>query len=449
MKEQLTFSLVSLGCPKALVDSEIILGMMVSSGYLLREELVQSDIVIVNTCCFIRDATYESMQAVADVLRLKSKGDVKRVVVYGCMAERWGEGLVSRLPGIDAVVGLASRDELPEVCRQLATSADSPSVLPSGSVFRTDENRVRLRITPRHYAYLKISEGCSNRCSYCVIPTIRGSLRSRTIDSIVAEANDLTNDGVVELNLVAQDTAAFGLDRNANSELPVLLEKLCQIENLEWIRVLYAHPVHMADEIARSIAQFEKVVKYIDMPVQHASDRILGKMYRKTEKEGLMRLVSLMREKIKDLVIRTTLLVGFPGESEDDFEELLGFVRAVRFDRLGAFKYSPEQGTAAFSMPEQIPDEVKAERYDRLMKTQQEIAFEKNRQLIGKKTKVIVDDQSDRSDHPWVGRTYGDAPDIDNKVFFVEESLKPGSIFSARVLEADGYDLIVQRAAGR
>jgi len=440
--KQIRFSLVSLGCPKALIDSEIILGLMVTNGHLLCGEVSESDLVIVNTCCFIKDAYEESAGAIRDALRLKAEGLVRRVVVYGCIAEREGSEVLTRFRGVDAVVGLNGKGELPELCVRLLGSKSDGRVFLPGVGSDSDDGQARLRVTPGHYAYLKISEGCDNRCSYCVIPSIRGPLRSRSVEALASEAEGLVNDGVVEINLVGQDTAAFGSDISIAFLLPRLISRLSSIDDLMWIRILYAHPAHLVRETIEAIAQSDKVVKYIDMPVQHASDRILKAMGRKTTKRGLLDLISTIRNEIEGVILRTTLMVGFPGESAADFDELMDFVRTVRFDRLGAFKYSREKGTAASEMPGQIPEPVKTERYERLMETQQKVAFEKNRNMVGTEVQVIVDLRSERPGFAWVGRTYGDAPDIDGKVFFADESLAPGTILKARIIGYDGYDLM-------
>ena len=444
MCNKISFSLISLGCPKALVDSEALLGKMVKNGFLLCQVPTESDIVIINTCCFVEEAAEESRTAIKEILALKLSGAVKGVVVFGCMPQRYKEDLLVKYPELDAIVGLGERDKLSEICASILSGQLSASVMVSTCFDKMLENRFRLRITPKHYAYLKISEGCGNRCAYCMIPSIRGPMRSRPMKELLIEARELASDGVVELNLIAQDTAAYGRDIHGASKLHELIHGLSGIESIRWIRMLYAHPAHITEELIGTIATNEKVVKYVDVPVQHACDRILCRMKRRMSRNELSNLLSLMRGKIDGLVLRTTLMVGFPGETEEDFEELLDFVKEQKFDRLGAFRYSREEGTEAFDFPDQVAEDLKMKRFELLMKTQQEIAFKHNKQLVGRIVKVIVDQKSEEKGSAWVGRTYGDAPEIDNRVYFSEELLTPGTILDAKIIAANGYDLIAE-----
>ncbi len=441
MSDESLFSLVSLGCPKALIDSEVILGMMATQGFVVCDTPSDSDLIIINTCGFVEDAIRESKAAIEEALSLKSEGRVRCVIVYGCMSQRLRKNLFYDFPGIDAVVGLDERDNLPSISAQ-ALRGTQPGLAVGSTSFRGMlKDRPRLRATPRHYSYMRITEGCSNNCAYCTIPSIRGSLRSRPADELVEEAEELARDGVVELNLVAQDTAAYGMERDGRSGLAQLVTRLSRIEEIEWIRILYAHPAHVGRSIVDLIACEEKVVNYIDLPIQHISKRILEAMGRKTEREEILRLIELLRRSIEGLVIRTTLMVGFPGETDREFGELLAFARSVEFERLGVFCYSREDGTRAFHLPDQVPEHVKKERYEILMETQQEIVFRKNRELEGVNLKVIVDSGCETSGFAWVGRTYGDAPEIDNRVYFTDADVNPGSILDARVTGACGYDL--------
>jgi ribosomal protein S12 methylthiotransferase len=448
VKNRFSFSLVSLGCPKALVDSECILGNMVRSGFLLCEDPEDSDLVIVNTCCFIRDARDESKATIEEMLSLKAGGVIKAVIVYGCMPQRYGERIPDQFPGVDAVVGLAHRDQLPEVCRSILSGDRAANVMVSDFAGLVGCDSSRLRITPKHYAYLRISEGCSNRCAYCAIPDIRGPLRSRPVGELLHEARELVSDGAVEMILIGQDTAAYGTDISGSSMLHILVGELSQIEQLRWIRILYAHPAHIEKELIDVIAENDRVAKYLDIPVQHASNRILKNMGRLTRKEEILSLLRAMRKRIEGLVVRTSLIVGFPGESDLDFGELLDFVREAEFDRLGVFRYSREHGTPAFDFEDQVDEETKRRRYDELMKTQQKIAFKKNKAVVGKILPAIVDGQSDRKEYSYVGRTYGDAPDIDCRLYLAGRAVSAGEIVRATVLAADGYDLMGEIESG-
>lgn len=446
MKNRHSFSLISLGCPKALVDSEVLLGRMASSGFLFCEVPAESDVVIINTCCFIEEASRESEAAIRVALALKSEEAVEAVVVFGCMSQRYREDLVAEFPGLDAVIGLDERDSLPDVSTRILSGNNPQRVLVSSGFGQIPNDRPRLRITPRHYAYMRISEGCSNRCAYCTISSIRGPMRSKPIEEVVLEAKELASDGAVEIILIAQDTAAYGCDMGSASRLPALIRELVRIDPIRWIRVLYAHPAHVTEELVDAITESEKVVNYIDIPVQHASDRILENMGRFIDRDSMLGLIDFMRERIDGLVVRTTLMVGFPGETEEDFRQLMSFVRDVEFDRLGAFRYSREVGTRAFDLPGQVPEEVKARRFEELMQAQQEIAFRKNREMVGSVVPAIVDGRSSRKRFVWAGRTYGDAPEIDNKLYIQGESLAPGTIVGAKILAADGYDLFAEMA---
>ena len=444
MCNKISFSLISLGCPKALVDSEVLLGKMVKNGFLLCHVPSESDIVIINTCCFVEEATKESRAAIEEMLALKLSGAVKGVVVFGCMPQRYKEDLPVKYPELDAIVGLRERDDLPQICSSILSGRLSARVVVSSCFDKMLDDRSRLRITPKHYAYLKISEGCSNRCAYCAIPSIRGPMRSRPMKKLLIEARELALDGVIELNLIGQDTAGYGRDIHGVSKLHELIHGLSSIESIKWIRILYAHPAHVTEELIDTIATNEKVVKYVDVPVQHACDRVLYRMKRRIDRNELSNLLSLMKGKIDGLVLRTTLMVGFPGETEEDFKELLDFVKEQRFDRLGAFRYSREEGTEAFDFPDHVAEDLKKKRFELLMKIQQEIAFEKNRKLVGKVVQAIVDERCKEKGFAWAGRTYGDAPEIDNQIYFSEESLIPGTILDTKIIAADGYDLVAE-----
>ncbi|NOZ19704.1 MAG: 30S ribosomal protein S12 methylthiotransferase RimO [Planctomycetes bacterium] len=419
-------AIVSFGCAKNLVDSEELMGLIGTAGGVVCDRAEDADILIVNTCGFIEEAKQESIRYILDALHLKKTNPSLRVIVTGCLAQRYAEALRSDVPEVDAIIGLRDFDKVLAACRLPP---------PAGTTGR-------LRLTPRHYAYLKVSEGCNNRCSYCAIPSIRGPLQSTPMDSILAQARELAADGTIELNLVGQDTAAYGLDMAGRALLPELLARLHDIDGLQWIRVLYTHPRHLTDEIIQAMASHEKVCPYIDLPIQHINGRILTAMNRKIEASAIKERIAAVRSVMPGVFIRTSIIVGFPGETDAEFQELLAFVRETRFERLGAFAYSREKGTAAFALPDQVPEEIKDERLDRLMTCQQEIAFRVNRGLIGMRVPVILDRPSDDSPDVWEGRTQGDAPDVDGMIYITGPNLRAGRIVTVRITGTEGYDLV-------
>ncbi|MEW6356876.1 MAG: 30S ribosomal protein S12 methylthiotransferase RimO [Planctomycetota bacterium] len=423
---QKKIGIVSFGCPKNLVDSEELMGMIGLSGGIVCDRAEDADILIINTCGFIEAAKEESIGYILDALQLKKDKPSFQVIVTGCLAQRSAEELRSQVAGIDRIIGLRNFAEVLAACR-LPPLAEAPA---------------RLRLTPRHYAYLKITEGCDNRCSYCSIPSIRGPMQSFPPEQLLAEARELASDGTVELNLIGQDTAAYGLDTTNPPLLPELLAQLHEIEGLQWIRVLYTHPRHLTAEIIEAMATLAKVCPYIDLPIQHISNRILSAMSRKIGSAQIKKLISTIRAKIPGVFIRTSLIVGFPGETDDDFAELLDFVRETRFERLGAFAYSREEGTPAYDLPDQVSEDVKADRLDRLMSCQQEIAFEFNRDLIGRRMPVILSRPSEDSPDVWEGRTQGDAPEVDGMIYVAGPGLHAGQIVTVRITGTEGYDLV-------
>lgn len=450
-QKHITVGFVALGCPKNLVDSERMLAEIVQAGFLLAAEPERADVVVVNTCGFIEPARIESLEAVEQAVVNKKKGHVRKVIVAGCLSQRVGEPLLDEASGVDAVVGLEHRDSIVQVIRDTLAS-DGPLVFHGPAPRAISDDRTRLRIGPAHSAYLRISEGCSHRCTFCTIPSIRGPFRSKPVELIVDEARELAAAGTVELNLIGQDTTMYGRDLQLKGGLASVLRQLEQVPGVAWIRLLYAYPTGIGDDLIETMARSEKVVHYLDIPVQHVSDRVLKAMRRPDTKDALRRLVDRLRTAVSDIVLRTTVIVGFPGETQGDFDELLEFIRWARFDALGAFTYFPEPGTPAAEMPDQIPDEVKQARFDELMLAQQEIAFDKNRQRIGSRLTCLVDSRDERpgrrgkrrSQAVATGRFYGQAPDIDSVCTIQRCSARPGQFVNVEVVGTRDYDLLVE-----
>jgi ribosomal protein S12 methylthiotransferase len=438
---------ISLGCPKNLVDSEVLLGNLAQDGFVLSGDPNSADIVIVNTCSFIDAAEVESYQAIEDALHWKREGRIKAVVVAGCMASRYREQILEKLPEIDGFLGVFDRESISDLCQRVA--ADNAEELKSqtGPIFRVTDPDIpapdtgRLRLTPRHYAYLKISEGCNHTCAFCVIPKIRGKFRSKPASSILEEAREMAGDGAKELILVAQDTTCYGLDTHRRRMLPDLLEQLADVDGVEWIRLMYMYPTLVNDAILDAMADNPKVIPYIDMPLQHMDHDMLRMMRRGMTERGQVELVQRMREKIPGLMMRTAMIVGFPGETEAQFETLCDYVREVRWERLGAFTFSREVNTAAYTMDGLIPPEEMIRRRDRVMEIQREIVLEQNQARVGSDIEIIVDGPSEREDADWIGRTYGDAPDVDCNMF-ISGPAEPGQIRKATVTGFDEYDLM-------
>ncbi|MBN1359859.1 MAG: 30S ribosomal protein S12 methylthiotransferase RimO [Sedimentisphaerales bacterium] len=433
---------VALGCPKNVVDSEKMLAQLVEAGMLIASDPSEADVVVINTCGFIEPAKVESLEAIARAVTDKRRGNVRKVVVAGCLSQRLGRRLLDQASGVDAVVSLEERDNIAAIVRR-TLAARRPFVYegpPSGSIA---DDRARLRIGPSHSAYLRISEGCSHRCSFCTIPAIRGPFRSKPAAMVLDEARELAASGAVELNLIGQDTTRYGRDLKAGIGLAGLLRELESVPQLAWLRLLYAYPTGMTDDIIGAIAQSEKIVRYLDVPMQHASDRILKAMRRPDSAEALRGLIETLRSAMSDIVLRTTLIVGFPGETEREFEELLEFVEWARFDALGAFTFFPEAGTAAAELPDQVPDDVKQARLDTLMLAQQRIAFARNEARVGSRLTCLVDgvDAEGRA----CGRYYGQAPDIDSVCIIESCSTGPGRFIEVEVVGVRGYDLVTRQ----
>jgi ribosomal protein S12 methylthiotransferase len=442
-----TFAFVSLGCPKNLVDSERMLGRLTQDGYALVPDADGADVVVVNTCGFIEPARQESLAVIREMLDLKQQGKVGAVVVAGCLAERKKAELLDEIPEIDQVVGVFGREEITEVVdRAVAQRLEQRNLFRPAPV-RALPDTARLRVTPRHYAYLKISEGCDRLCTFCAIPGMRGKHVSKPIEEVLREAKELAEDGVRELVVVAQDTTYYGTDLYGRVRLSELLRALNELNGLEWIRILYAYPIHFTDELIANLADLPKVLPYLDLPLQHISDRVLRRMQRRVNRGATENLLARLRDGIPDLALRTTFIVGFPGETDGEFEELVEFVREARFERAGVFPYSLEPGTPAARLDGQLPEEVKQARRDRLMEAQQEVAFAWGRGQAGKEMEVLIDGPDPEVPGHALARGPADAPDIDGLVRVKGKNLHAGDFVRVKVTGADGYDLAARAIA--
>ena len=432
--------MISLGCPKNQVDAEIMLKKLVDAGYILVQEADKADVVIVNTCGFIEDAKKESIDAILEMADLKEDGLLSKIVVTGCLAERYKYEVVSEIPEVDGVVGIGANADIVAVCDALFESDELYTSFPSNEELPLNGGRVLT--TPEYTAYLKIAEGCSNRCSYCAIPSIRGDFRSREMEDVIDEANALCEKGVKEIILVAQDTTKYGEDIYGELKLPELLGELSKIEKLQWIRLLYCYPDRITDELIDAIAENDKVCNYIDMPMQHADGEILKAMNRKGDKESLLALVEKIRARIPDVVLRSTFITGFPGETDEAFTTLSEFVNEAKLDRVGCFAYSREEGTPAYDFENQVDPEVATERAEVIMNQQYTIAEQKLEECIGKTLDVLVEGYDPYTDS-YYGRTYMDAPDIDNNVILTSGyRIDDGDIVPVEIFDKDDYSLI-------
>ena len=429
---------VSLGCSKNLVDTETMLARVAEAGYEITPEAEDADVVIINTCAFIRSAKEESIETIIDIGWLKEHHKLKGIVVCGCMAERYGEQIKDELPEVDCIVGLGSIDDIVEAVKK-AEKGEKMYVHADKEQSTLGGDRV---LTTGAMAYLKIAEGCDNRCTYCAIPLIRGKMRSRPMEDIVEEAKDLEKLGVKELCIIAQDTSRYGLDLYGDYKLAELIRKISSATTIPWIRLLYLYPDKITDELIEEMKNNPRVVKYADIPIQHISDNMLKAMGRHGGKEIVTSAINRLRAAIPNVTLRTTVMVGFPGETEEDFEELCDFVKKTKFDRLGAFTYSPEEDTAAAEFDDQIDEQVKQDRYDTIMQIQLEVSASRNRKLIGRKMRVLCEN-FDIPAEVYVGRSEADAPDVDGKVFFVsDKKIRDGQFVTVRINEAEDYDLI-------
>jgi ribosomal protein S12 methylthiotransferase len=442
-----TLAFVSLGCPKNTVDSERMLGKIAQDGYALTADADGADVVVVNTCGFIEPARQESLAVIREMLALKKQGKVGAVVVAGCLAERQREMLLETVPEVDQIVGVFGREEIAGVLdRAVAHQREQRSLFRPAPV-RALEDTARLRITPRHYAYLKISEGCDRLCTFCAIPQMRGKHVTKPIEVVVREAGELAGDGVRELIVVAQDTTYYGTDLYGRPRLADLLRKLDQVDGIEWVRLLYCYPEHFSDELIDVLAGSEKVLPYLDMPLQHVNDRMLRRMQRRVTRRSTEDLLARLRGAVPNLTLRTTFIVGFPGETDAEFEELIDFARSAKFERCGVFPYSREPGTPADRLTAHLSEVVKQQRQARLMAAQQEVAFAWAAGQIGREFEAIVDGADPEFASHVHARGPADAPDIDALVRLKGKNLRPGDLVRVKVTAADGYDLVA-RALG-
>lgn len=431
---------VSLGCDKNLVDSEVMLGLLAKRGYGFTDDEAEADIIVVNTCAFIQDAKEESVNTILEMAEYKKEGKCKALIVTGCLAQRYRQEIIDEIPEVDAVLGTTTYDSISEAIDQALGGAHMLKCEDINRLVLTDAKR--MLTTGGHYAHLKIAEGCDKHCTYCIIPKLRGSYRSVPMERLVAEARELAEQGVKELILVAQETTLYGVDLYGEKSLHRLLKELCTIKGIRWIRVQYCYPEEIYDELIQTIKEEPKICHYLDLPIQHASDRILKRMGRRTSQQDIRNIVARLRKEIPDICLRTTLISGFPGETEEDHEELMAFVDEMEFDRLGVFAYSPEEDTPAALMEDQIPEAVKEERRDELMELQQEISFEKAEDMIGRELWCMVEGKV-ADEYAYVARTYKDAPGVDGYIFIqTPEELMSGDFVRVHVTGADEYDLI-------
>lgn len=439
-KGSATYAFVSLGCPKNLVDSEKMLGTLALDGYTLVSEPAGADFVIVNTCGFIEQSRAESKAVIQEMLDLKQAGKTQGVIVAGCLPERIGPSLLEEMPGIDHLVGVFGREEIARVADRLIGGRTEQRELFRPAPINALNDQSRLRITPKHFAYLKISEGCDRTCTFCAIPKMRGKHVTKPMEAVIAEAKELVADGVRELNIVAQDTTYYGLDLYGKVRLAELLQQLETVDGLDWIRLMYLYPIHFTDELIDTIAGSQKIIPYLDMPLQHINDQVLRRMQRRVNRAKTEELVGKLREKIPNLVLRTTFVVGFPGETDEQFEELCEFVEETQFERMGVFPYSLEPGTPAEKLDGHLPEDVKNARRDELMALQQGIAFEFGDSLVGYELDVLIDEEMEPG--VWAGRTFADAPEIDGTVYVTGENLEVGQLIPVEILERKDYDLV-------
>lgn len=431
---------ISLGCDKNLADSEEMLGLLTAGGHEITDDETQADAIVINTCCFIKDAKEESVETILEMAEYKKTGSCHALIVTGCMAQRYQKEIIEEVPEVDAVLGTTSYGDIVKALEEAVAGNHFEEFRDID--YLPDTGSKRVLTTGGHFGYLKIAEGCDKHCTYCIIPKLRGKFRSVPMERLIAQAEDMAEQGVKELILVAQETTVYGKDLYGKKSLHILLKKLCEIRGIRWIRILYCYPEEIYDELIETIRDEKKICHYLDIPIQHASDRILKRMGRHTSKQELIDIVGKLRKEIPDIVLRTTLITGFPGETEEDHEELKEFVDEMEFDRLGVFTYSPEENTPAAEMADQVPEEVKEERRDELMELQQEISYDRGQDRIGQELLVMIEGKvADES--AYIGRTYGDAPKVDGYIFVqTGELLMTGDFAKVRVTGALEYDLI-------
>ncbi|HIX63142.1 MAG TPA: 30S ribosomal protein S12 methylthiotransferase RimO [Candidatus Mediterraneibacter colneyensis] len=431
---------ISLGCDKNLADTEVMLGLLASRGYEMTDDETQADVIVINTCCFIHDAKEESIENILEMAEYKKSGSAKALIVAGCLAQRYRQEIMDEIPEVDEVLGTTAYDKILDAV-DAALKGEHEVILSDLDALPLPDTK-RLVTTGGHFAYLKIAEGCDKHCTYCIIPKIRGNFRSVPMERLIREAGELAAQGVKELILVAQETTLYGKDLYGKKSLPELLRKLCQISGIRWIRILYCYPEEITDKLIQVMKEEPKICHYLDLPIQHANDRILGRMGRRTSKQELIDIIGKLRREIPDICLRTTLITGFPGETQEQHEELMEFVDEMEFDRLGVFTYSPEEDTPAAEMPDQIDEETKLDRQEELMELQQEIAFDNDQDMIGREVLVMVEGKV-ADENAYVGRTYRDAPNVDGLIFInTDEELLSGDFARVRVTGAVDYDLI-------
>ena len=431
---------ISLGCDKNLVDTEVMLGMLASRGYEMTNDEQEADIIVINTCCFIHDAKEESIQNILDMAEYKKSGSAKALIVTGCMAERYRQEILDEIPEVDEVLGTTAYDRILDAVD--AALAGQHEVMTANLDALPLPETKRLVTTGGHFAYLKIAEGCDKHCTYCIIPKIRGNFRSVPMERLLKEAQDLAEQGVKELILVAQETTLYGKDLYGEKSLPKLLRELCKISGIRWIRILYCYPEEITDELVQVMKEEPKICHYLDLPIQHANDTILKRMGRRTSKQELIDIVQKLRKEIPDICLRTTLITGFPGETQEQHEEVMEFIDTLEFDRLGAFTYSPEEDTPAATFEDQIDETVKEDRQADIMELQQEIAFDKAEDMIGREVLVMIEGKV-ADENAYVGRTYRDAPNVDGLIFInTDVELISGDFAKVKVTGALDYDLI-------
>lgn len=431
---------VSLGCDKNLVDSEYMIGNLADAGYEITDDEGKADVIVVNTCSFIHDAQDESVENILEMSKYKDEGSCKALLVAGCMAQSYGQEILDELPQVDAVVGTSAYDDIPKIVERVLEG--ERLVVKKALSELPKKKKQRMMTTGGHFEYLKIAEGCDKHCTYCAIPKFRGNYRSVPMEELLEEAESLAKSGVVELELVAQETTLYGTDLYGRKSLHILLKKLCEIEGIHWIRVLYCYPEEIYPELITTIKEQPKICKYLDLPIQHCNDSVLKRMGRRTDRADLERIVATLRREIPEITLRTTLITGFPGETQEEHEELAEFINEMEFDRLGVFTYSREDGTPAAAMPDQVPEEVKESRREELMLLQQEISQDRNNEKVGKELEIFVEGFIPE-ENVYVGRSSADAPNIDGFVFFNSyRNLESGDFVKCRITEASEYDLV-------
>ncbi len=443
-----TVAFVSLGCDKNLVDSEHMLGLLHQGGFTLTGDEAKAEVLVVNTCCFIESAKQESIEQILEVANYKEEGMCKALIVTGCMAQRYQEEILHEMPEVDAVVGTTSYDKIVEIARDLL-DAKGAKVTSFETIHKEHiEDMPRILTTAGYFAYVKIAEGCDNLCTYCIIPKLRGKFRSRPLLQIIKEVKKLVEDGVTEIILVAQDTTMYGIDLENGETLAKLVNEISKVEGVEWIRILYCYPENITDELIEEMKNNYKVCNYLDMPIQHSSDTVLKRMNRKSSTDQLRMTIKKLRDAIPDIALRTTLIVGFPEETKEEFDELYDFVEDMKFDRLGVFTYSQEEGTVAAKFKNQIDEEIKEERQEAIMELQQEISEQLMQEQVGKVVKVIIEGKLTKED-VYIGRTYRDAPDVDSQVFIdYDGELISGDYVNVKITQANVYDLIGEVVKG-